>query len=128
MEEIKRMINLLIEGYSNDEIIDRFGIVFKIIDDTYILEPFSKEIMRIDVSIKKDKIRDVFFELEKPIPFIEISKSFPYNFSCLYNYYDEETFINIYYNEKLTIRIMKEVYIEEINIENHSFCKFLLSM
>lgn len=128
MKHLKNIIELILSGISKDEIINHLGILFKVVGRIYVIKPQENGIESIGLVTDKDKICSADITLIDAISFNDLTNEFSSHFKWRYNHYDEETVVSFYYSKKLTIRGIKEGYIDEVSLINQKFKRFEIDL
>jgi hypothetical protein len=120
---IKKIVAILGSNESSQLILDKLGVVNKIVGDNFILSPFDKKINGISLVIKSNNLLSIRLTLCETILFKELIDEFSNDYYLGFNHYDEESAISFDYGA-IIIRAIKSGYIEKENLNNLSFDRF----
>ena len=124
MEEIQKILGILLSNKTNDSIIDKLGVLNKIVGRIHVLVPIIDGVQNIGLVIDQNKIHSISFILKEPVAFTSLKKNFSVDYSFFYNHHDEDSVLSFPFSKNLTFRAIKEGYIEEANLLDYSFTRF----
>lgn len=126
MKAIKYIISNILNKNNNIELIDSLGYnLTQVFNDIYKISPKSSYVESISFVFNKKIISSIFFVLKEPVKFSEVRIYFSNNYTCLYNHFDDETWVNFReYNKNFNFHAIKGGYIDKKELDKISFQRF----
>lgn len=129
MDALKKILAAMSNHCTKEQMIAEFGEVHTIIGRIVILNSIIDEIEGIRLVMNDNlQILKVDFQLSLMLSFKELQEKIALNFLRGYNHYDEETVVNFFISNEITLRAFKKGYFDDLKIVTETFNQFEIQL